>query len=404
MQVLRLTVRNTLSAVALTTLVACGRGAPPPAQRPPPEVGVLEMKPRPFQLVTELPGRTAAFRVAEVRPQVSGILQKRLFEEGSAVKAGQVLYQIDPAPYAAAVQRAEADLQRARAAAEMGRLRAERFAPLARAGAVPKQDNDDVQANYRQVQADVQAAQAALATARIDLGYTRVAAPIDGVISQSFVTEGALVTTGQAQLLARVTQLDPIYVDIQRPTAEMLRLQREFEAGRLERSGPDSARLELILEDGGAYPHAGQLQFSGVTVDPGTGSVNLRATFPNPNQQLLPGMYVRGRLNEGVEPAALLVPQRAVTRDADGNASVMVVGKDDKLELRRIETRRAAGDAWLVGSGLSTGDRVVVSGPLRLSPGMPVRVAPPGGAPASAPGNPGGPGAPAAPGGGAKNG
>jgi membrane fusion protein (multidrug efflux system) len=394
--------RTILSAAIVASIGACGPGAPPPAQRPPPEVGVLEMKPQAFELITELPGRTAAFRVAEVRPQVSGLVQKRLFEEGSTVKTGQVLYQIDPAPYAAAVQRAEAEVARARAAAEVGRLRAERFAPLAKAGAVPKQDNDDVQANYRQAQANVQAAQAALATARIDLGYTRVTAPIDGVISQSFITEGALVTTGQAQPLARVTQLDPIYVDIQRPTAEMLRLQREFEAGRLERSGPDSARLELLLEDGGKYAQAGQLQFSGVTVDLGTGSVNLRATFPNPDQQLLPGMYVRGRLNEGVEPAALLVPQRAVTRDAEGNASVMVVAKDDKLELRRIETRRAAGDAWLIGSGLAAGDRVVVSGPLRLSPGMPVRVAPPGKAPGSS--TPGAPGAPAAPGGGAKHG
>lgn len=404
MQLLRLVVRSTLSAAAITALAACGPGAPPSAQRPPPEVGVLEMKPQPFELTTELPGRTAAFRVAEVRPQVSGILQKRLFEEGTTVKAGQALYQIDAAPYAAAVQRAEAEWLRARAAAEVARLRAERFAPLAKAGAVPKQDNDDVQANYQQELANVQAARAALDSARIDLGYTRVTAPIDGVISQSFVTEGALVTTGQAQLLARVTQLDPIYVDIQRPTAEMLVLQREFEAGRLERSGPDSARLELLLEDGGAYPQAGQLQFSGVTVDVGTGSVNLRATFPNPTQQLLPGMYVRGRLKEGVEPAALLVPQRAVTRDADGNASVLVVGKDDKLELRRIETRRAAGDAWLVGSGLEAGDRVVVSGPLRLSPGMPVRVAPAGGGPTSGPGAPGAPTAPAAPGGGARHG
>ena len=391
MPMLRPIVRYTLLAAAIAALAACGPSAPP-AQRPPPEVTVLEIKPQPFELTIELPGRTAAFRVAEVRPQVSGIVQKRLFEEGSPVKSGQVLYHIDPAPYGAAVQRAEAELQRAKAAAEVARLRAERFAPLARAGAVPRQDNDDVQATYRQALANVQGARAALDSARIDLGYTRVTAPIDGVISESFVTEGALVTTGQAQALARVTQLDPIHVDIQRPTAEMLRLQREFEAGRLERSGPDSARLELILEDGGAYPHAGRLQFSGVTVDPGTGSVNLRATFPNARQQLLPGMYVRGRLREGVEPAALLVPQRAVTRDAEGNASVMVVGQDDKLELRRIETRRAAGDAWLVGSGLNVGDRVVVSGPLRLTPGMPVRVAP-------APGAPGSSGAPAAPGG-----
>lgn len=390
MPMLRPTVRNTLLAATIAALAACGPGAPP-TQRPPPEVTVLEMKPQAFELTIELPGRTAAFRVAEVRPQVSGILQKRLFEEGGAVKAGQVLYHIDPAPYGAAVQRAEAELQRANAAAEVARLRAERFAPLAKAGAVPKQDNDDVQAAYRQALANVQAARATLDSARIDLGYTRVTAPIDGVISESFITEGALVTTGQAQALARVTQLDPIYVDIQRPTAEMLRLQREFEAGRLERSGPDSARLDLILEDGGAYPDAGRLQFSGVTVDPGTGSVNLRATFPNARHLLLPGMYVRGRLKEGVEPAALLVPQRAVTRDADGNASVLVIGQDDKLELRRIETRRAAGDAWLVGSGLNVGDRVVVGGPLRLTPGMAVRVAPAAGA-SGAPAGPGGAG------------
>jgi membrane fusion protein (multidrug efflux system) len=375
--------RTSLLAASLGALYACGPSAPPQAQRPPPEVGVIELQPKPFALSTELPGRTSAYRVAEVRPQVSGILQKRLFEEGATVKAGQVLYQIDPAPYAATVQRAEAELERARAAAEVARLRAERFAPLAKAGAVPKQDNDDVQAAYRQALANVQAARAALDSARIDLGYTRIGAPIEGVISQSFITEGALVTTGQAQALARITQLDPIYVDIQRPTAEILRLQREFDAGRIERSGPDSARIELILEDGGTYPLPGQLQFSGVTVDLGTGSVNLRATFPNPQQQLLPGMYVRGRLNEGVEPAALLVPQRAVTRDANGDASVLVVGKDDKLELRRIETRRAAGDAWLVGDGLSAGDRVVVGGPLRLAPGMPVKPVPAATAPAA---------------------
>ena len=368
--------RTTLLAAIAATLVACGPAAPPQGQRPPPEVGFVVLQPQSYSLTTELPGRTAAFRVAEVRPQVSGILQKRLFVEGSTVKTGQVLYQIDPAPYAAAVQRAEADLARAHAATEVARLKAERFAPLARSGAVPKQDNDDVQAAYRQALANEQAARAALDSARIDLGYTRIQAPIDGVISESFITEGALVTTGQAQALARITQLDPIYVDIQRPTAEMLRLQREFDAGHLQRSGPDSARLELTLEDGSSYPQAGQLQFSGVTVDLGTGSVNVRATFPNPQHVLLPGMYVRGRLQEGVEPAALLVPQRAVTRDAQGNASVFVVGADNKLELRIVETRRAAGDAWLIGKGLSAGDRVVVRGPLRLMPGMPVSPVP----------------------------
>jgi membrane fusion protein (multidrug efflux system) len=374
--------RTSLLAASLGMLYACGPSAPPQAQRPPPEVSVIEMQPQRFELTVELPGRTAAYRVAEVRPQVSGILQKRLFEEGSAVKAGQVLYQIDPAPYRAALQRAEAELARARAAAEVARLKAARFAPLAASGAVPKQDNDDVQAIYRQAQADVQAAQAARDSARIDLDYTRIESPIDGVISESFLTEGALLTANQTQVLARVTQLDPIHVDIQRPTAEMLRLQREFDAGHLERSGPDSRRLELLLEDGTTYAQAGELKFSGVTVDQGTGSVTVRATFPNPDRQLLPGMYVRGRLLEGAEPAALLVPQRAVTRDAQGNASVLVVGKDDKLELRRIHTRRAAGDAWLISDGLSAGERVVVSGPLRLAPGMPVKPVAAGAAPA----------------------
>lgn len=392
MSEIRRAFRTSLLAASLGALYACGPSAPPPAQRPPPEVGVLEMRPQPFELSTQLPGRTAAFRVAEVRPQVSGIVQKRLFEEGSTVTAGQALYQIDPAPYQAATQRAAAELKRAQTTAEVARLKAERFAPLARSGAVAKQDNDDVQATYRQALANVDAARAALETARIDLGYTRIQAPIAGVISESYITEGALVTAGQPQRLAQVTQLDPIYVDIQRPTAELLQLRREFEAGRLERAGPDSARIELLLEDGNAYALPGQLQFSGVTVDPGTGSVNLRAVYPNPDHHLLPGMYVRGRLREGVEPAALLVPQRAVTRDAEGRASVLVVGADNKLEVRIIETRRAAGDAWLVGKGLAVGDRVVVRGPLRLMPGMPVNPVPADAKPA-APGAP----SPAAP-------
>jgi membrane fusion protein (multidrug efflux system) len=389
---IRRALRTSLLAASLGALYACGPSAPPQAQRPPPEVGVLEMQPQPFELSTQLPGRTAAFRVAEVRPQVSGIVQKRLFEEGSTVTAGQALYQIDPAPYQAAVHRAEAELKRARTTAEVARLKAERFAPLARSGAVAKQDNDDVQATYQQALANVDAARAALETARIDLRYTRIQAPIAGVIGESYLTEGALVTAGQPQRLAQVTQLDPIYVDIQRPTAEMLQLRREFEAGRLERTGPDSARIELLLEDGSVYPLPGRLEFSGVTVDPGTGSVNLRAVYPNPDGHLLPGMYVRGRLREGVEPAALLVPQRAVTRDAEGRASVLVVGADNKLEVRIIETRRAAGDAWLVGQGLAVGDRVVVRGPLRLMPGMPVTPVPADAKPA-APGAP----APAAP-------
>lgn len=392
MHEIRLAFRTSLLVAAVAALGACGPAAPPQGQRPPPEVGVIEIQPQPFELSTELPGRTAAYRVAEVRPQVSGIVQKRLFEEGSTVRAGQALYQIDPALYQAAAQRAAAELKRAQAAAEVARLKAERFAPLARTGAVPRQDNDDVQATYQQALANVEAARAARETARINVDYTRVQSPIAGVISESYITEGALVTAGQPQRLAQVTQLDPIYVDIQRPTSDLLQLRREFEAGRLERAGPDAARIELIQEDGGVYPLPGQLQFSGVTVDAGTGSVNLRAVYPNPDHHLLPGMYVRGHLREGIEPAALLVPQRAVTRDAEGHASVLVVGADNTLQVRVIETRRAAGDAWLVGKGLAIGDRVVVRGPLRLSPGMPVTPVPANAAPTTP--APAGPGAP----------
>ncbi len=381
-----------LLASGLAALGACGPGAPPAqAQRPPPEVGVIQMQPRPFALITELPGRTTAYRVAQVRPQVSGILQKRLFKEGQTVRAGQGLYQIDPAPYRAAARRAEADEKRAQAVAEVARLKAERFAPLARSGAVPKQDNDDVQAAYQQALAEVEAARAVLETARINLNYTRIESPIAGVIGESFITEGALVTAGQPQKLAQITQLDPIYLDIQRPTSELLRLRREFEQGRLERAGPDAARVDLVLEDGGVYPLPGHLKFSGVTVDAGTGSVNLRAVYPNPDHHLLPGMYVRGRLREGMENAALLIPQQAVTRNAEGQASVLIVGANNILEARVIETRRAAGDAWLVGSGLLPGDRVVVRGPLRLTPGMPVN-------PVSADEAPANPGPPPVPG------
>ncbi len=389
----RVEFRASLLATAIAALGACGPAAPPQAQRPPPEVGVVQMRPQPFELSTELPGRTSAYRVAEVRPQVSGIVQKRLFEEGSTVSAGQALYQIDPAPYRATAQRAAAELKRAQATAEVARLKAERFAPLARSGAVAKQDNDDVQAGYQQALANVEAARAALETARIDVQYTLVQSPIAGVISESYITEGALVTAGQPQRLAQVTQLDPIYVDIQRPTSDLLQLRRELEAGRLERAGPDTAKIELVQEDGGVYPQPGELKFSGVTVDEGTGSVNLRAVYPNPDHHLLPGMYVRGRLREGIEPAALLVPQRAVTRDAEGHASVLVVGADNTLQVRLIETRRAAGDAWLVGKGLAVGDRVVVRGPLRLAPGMPVTPVP-ADAPPSAPGTPSTPAAP----------
>ncbi len=369
----------TVVVAGLLALVAgCDRGPGERPTPPPPDVGVVELKPQAFDLTSELPGRTAAYRVAEVRPQVSGILQQRLFAEGDTVTVGQVLYQIDPARYQAAVARAEAELARARAATEVARLKAERFAPLVRDGAVPKQDNDDVQAAYRQALAQVQAAQAAVQTARIDLGYTRIDSPIDGVSSESFVTEGALVAAGQAQALTRVTQLDPIYVDIQRPMAGLLRLRRQLAAGHLQQVAPDTVRVTLLLEDGSRYPQPGRLQVSGVTVERDTGSVTLRAVFANPDQLLLPGMYVRAQLNEGTQPDALLVPQRAVTYDAAGQANALVVNDENKLERREVETQVAVGGTWLVNSGLAAGDRVVVSGPLRLVPGMAVNPVPVG--------------------------
>jgi membrane fusion protein, multidrug efflux system len=373
----------------VAALAACGeRSAPQASARAAPEVGVVAVKAQPVTLASELPGRTAAYRIAQVRPQVSGILEQRLYTEGQEVTAGAPLYRIDPRPYEAAVAQARAALARAQAAHEVARLRAERYAPLAASGAVPKQDNDDVQAGLRQAQAEVAAARAALEAAQINLDYTRIGAPIAGVTSESFVTEGALVTAGQAQHLAVVTQLDPIYVDIPRTTAELARLRRNLAAGGLERLDPEAARVTLLLDDGSEYPHPGQLQVSGVTVDPGTDSVNLRAVFPNPERQLLPGMYVHARLEEGVDPAALAVPQQAVSRDAEGRASVLVVKGDDTLERRPITTGRALGATWLVEGGLAPGDRVVVRGPLRLQPGMPVKPVP-ADVPATAAGSPG---------------
>lgn len=363
-----------IGAFLCAVLTACGEQAAQEAPaRPAPEVGVAELRSAPFELVTELPGRTAPVRVAQVRPQVSGIVLERQFEEGSEVTAGQRLYRIDPKPYAAAVAGAQAELARAQAALEVARLRAERYAPLARSGAVPRQDNDDVQAALRQARAQVEAAEAALESARIDLGYTNVVAPIAGVIGPSLVTEGALVSAGQASHLALITQLDPIYVDIQRPAAELLRLRADLEQGRLERAGPNAARVQLRLEDDSLYPLDGRLAFSGVTVDPGTGSVTLRATFPNPQRTLLPGMYVRAELTEGVERDALRVPQQAVTFDPQGQARALVVDANDTVQAREIVTGRAVGSDWLVESGLAAGDRVVVRGPPRLAPGTPVR-------------------------------
>ncbi len=326
-------------------------------------------------LTSELPGRAAPYLIAEVRPQVDGIIRERLFTEGSEVKAGQLLYQIDPAPYQAAYDSAGAALARAEASVYSERMRAERYAELVKIEAVSRQANDEAIAALRQAEAEVAAARAALAKAKIDLDYTRVTAPIGGRTGRSLVTPGALVTANQAEALVTVRQLDPIYVDVTQSSAEMLALRRDLESGRLQRGRGGTLPVRLILEDGSAHVAEGRLAFSEVSVDPGTGSVTLRAVFPNPDGVLLPGMYVRAQLTAGTLENAILVPHAAVMRDPRGNATVMVVDGEGRAQSRIIETARSRGDRWVVTEGLVSGDRVIVEGLQRVRPGMPVQVA-----------------------------
>jgi membrane fusion protein (multidrug efflux system) len=332
----------------------------------------MTVRTQPVTIVTELPGRTAAFRVAEVRPQVNGVILKRLFTEGSPVKAGQQLYQIDPAPFQASYESARASLERAQATATSSRLLAQRYKPLSEARAVSQQDYDNAVASQDQAAADVASAKAAVDTARINLAYTRVFAPISGRTGRSSVTEGALVGANQTTALVVIQQLDPIYVDATQASTVLLHLQRAFSEGQLKKVGESQAEANLILEDNSPYPLAGKLQFSEVTVDSGTGSVTLRSVFPNPQGTLLPGMFVRERLEDGVNEKALLVPQRAVSHNQRGEATVMLVGDDNKAATRIIKTDRAIGDQWLVSDGLAPGDRVVVVGIQAARPGSSV--------------------------------
>ncbi len=372
-------------------LAGCGKqgaavGGAPAA---PPEVGVVVVQPQRVALTTEVAGRTSACLVAEVRPQVGGIIQKRLFTEGSDVKAGDVLYQIDPAVYQAAYKSAKAALAKAEANLLPARLRVERYKELVAIDAVSRQDYDDASAALKQTEAEVEAATAALETARISLAYTRITAPISGRISRSAVTVGALVSANQGGALATIQQLDPVYVDVTRSSTEMLRLQQALAEGRLKRTGAREAKVRLLLEDGTPYPLAGTLKFSEATVDQSTGSLTLRTVFPNPKHTLLPGMFVRALLEEGVNERAILVPQRGVTRTPAGDAMVMVVGNKEKVEPRIIKVSRTIGDTWLVSEGLKAGDRVILEGLQRARPGTPVKAVPfagtPGGASAGAP-------------------
>ncbi|CCN23415.1 acriflavine resistance protein a precursor [Bordetella bronchiseptica 1289] len=366
-----------LSLAALTlTLAACGKEQQAAQQGGQPQVGVVTLKTQSVALSSELPGRTAAYRIAEVRPQVSGIVQKRLFTEGGEVAAGQQLYQIDPALYQAEVDSRRAALARVQAQLKTATLLVQRYKPLVDTRAVSRQAYDDAVAARDQASADVLAAKAALDTARINLVYTKVLAPIGGIIGRSNVTEGALVTANQSAAVAAVQQIDPIYVDVTQSSVQLLRLKSALDSGLLQReAGEQSARVTLTLEDGTQYDQDGKLQFSEVTVDPGTGSVLLRAVFPNPQRKLLPGMFVRARLAEGVASEGLLVPQRGVTRNQRGQPTALVVNAENKVELRTLKTDRAIGDQWLVSSGLAAGDRVIVEGLQSVRPGAEVKAA-----------------------------
>lgn len=335
------------------------------------EVGVLAVAPETVTLHRELPGRTSPYRVAEVRARVNGIVLERLFEEGSDVKEGQPLFRIDPLPYQAALDSAKAAHARALANVDSTRLLSERYAELLAENAVSKQEHDNAVAAQKAAAADAAAGKAAVQAAQINVGYTRVTSPIAGRIGRSDVTEGAYVQQGQATLMATVQQLDPIYVDVTQSSADVLRLRRQLESGRLVRSG-DGARVRLVLEDGSTYAEEGTLQFSDVTVNPSTGSITLRALFPNPRKELLPGMFVRAQLEEGTTSDALLVPQVAVRRDAQGKASVLVVNGEGKVEVRPVEAPRAVGNRWLVTEGLAQGDRIVVEGIQKVRPGAQV--------------------------------
>lgn len=368
-----------LAGAALTLLAAaCGGKAPPPPPPPVPEVTVVTLQTQAVPLTTELPGRTTAYRVAEVRPQVDGIILKRLFTEGAEVRAGQPLYQIDAALYEAAYASARAD---AVAAAGL----AERYQPLVDANAISRQAYDDAVAAKLRAEAQVK-------TARINLGYTKVLAPISGRIGRSAVTEGALVTAGQPTALATIQQLDPIYVDATQPSTTLLRLQREFSGDQLRSLGEQQAEVRLRLEDGNLYEHPGKLQFSEVAVDPGTGSVTLRAVYPNPQRLLLPGMFVQQTVQQATVESALLVPQQAVTRTPRGEATALVVNAQNKVEPRVFRAERTVGDQWLVTEGLKPGERVIVEGVLKVMPGAEVKAverkadAPPAPAPSAAAG------------------
>ena len=360
-----------LAAIGLL-VAACAKHAAPAPSRP--AVTVVDLHVGRVSLTTELPGRTSAYRVAEVRPQVSGVVLKRLFKEGDLVAAGQQLYQINPAAYEATLESSRATLAHARAAVTAAKLTAERYAALVDAHAVSHQDYDNAVATLQQDEADVASGQAAVRAAEINLAYTKVYSPISGRSGRSSVTEGALVTVNQATSLVTITQLDPMYVDLTQPTTTLVRLKRELAAGQIRHVDGDQAPAKLLLEDGTPYEFPGMLQFSEVTVDQGTGSVTLRALFPNSQGLLLPGMFVRATIEEGVREAAILAPQQGITHARDGTATALIVGANDTVEKRSVDLDRALGDSWVVTRGLAAGERLIVGGKQKIKPGMQVAV------------------------------
>ncbi len=375
-------------ALALA-LSACGGGQETKAP-PPPTVSVLAVREQPLSISTELPGRTVAYETSDVRPQVNGLIEERLFAEGDTVRAGQPLYRIDAAPYRAAVASARAALSKAQATIGASEALARRYGELVKINAIARQDYDNAISSAGQARADIAAQRAALQAAQIDLARTVIRAPISGRIGRSLTTTGGLVAAGQTTALTTIQRIDPVYVDIPQSSADVLKLRQQIAAGQLTRDG--KARVQLILEDGSTYKLEGTLLFTDVTVDQTTGSQVLRAVFPNPDGLLLPGMFVRAKLVQGTVQNAILVPQQAVSRDERGDPVVMVIGADKKVAPRPVKTSGTSGANWIVTSGLRNGDRVIVEGGMMLQPGMPVTAqpwnpnAPAAAAPAAAPG------------------
>lgn len=364
-----------LLLVATMLLSACGR-KPQSQAAPVPEVVTMTVQSEKQLLTTELPGRTSSYLVAEIRPQVNGIIQKRLFNEGSDVQAGEVLYRIDPAPFQAALDNAKASLGKSQANLPAIKSKAERYRALLAEKVVSQQDYDDRDAALKQAEADIAYWKAALETAQINLGYTQVTAPISGRIGKSSVTDGALVTAYQSIPLATIQQLDPIYVDVPQATTELLRLKRRLGDGRLNQDGTEHNKVKVILEDSTSYPHEGTLQFRDVTVDPTTGSVVLRIVVPNPDGLLLPGMFVRAQIREGVNENAILIPHQAVARDPKGNPYALIVDSDAKIQQKMLRIDRSISDKWMISKGLKPGDNIVLEGMQKARPGTVVKATP----------------------------